>query len=130
MKLGNIQQVQMTGQAAIEAGIFKNKGNWPNEWAVANPDADVFVYFIEETQIGFVLGESAIFETLVDFVASYEEEKQIQESARQWEAEEFDLGYEFAALGGKRGETYSAAWKSGFDSFHADETRSESARFV
>ena len=130
MQLGNIKQIKVTSRQALNDGVFNNMGGWFSEWAEASPNDDVYLYFIGETRIGFVYGESANFETLVDFVASYEEEQKIQEEAKKWEAEEFDFGYEAAALGMQRIAAYPKAWHEGYDSFHADETRSENARFV
>ena len=130
MILGNIKQALVSARQALIDGVFNNEGKWFSDWANENPDADVYLYFIEETRIGFVFGESANFETLVDFVSSYEEEQKIQEEAKKWETEEFDFGYEAAALGMTRVSTYSKSWHAGYDAFHAAEARSESARFV
>lgn len=75
MKLGNIKQVIMTARRAHISGIFPTDQKWFAEWADAGPKDSVYVYYIGETKIGFVYGEPADFETLVDFENQYRDEE-------------------------------------------------------
>jgi hypothetical protein len=85
MKLGNITQVIMTARKAHISGVFGEGQGWFAEWADASPRDSVYVYYIGETKIGFVYGEPADFETLVDFENQYHDAEELRCLAREFE---------------------------------------------